>query len=318
MTSLKTRSQERDSGVKRRGPGPRLRSRPQGVARGDALAAWVLIGPSFVLFVTFVLVPTIGGVALAFTSWNFYSPIEWIGLDNFTRLFRDASAWQSLGVTMAFIALGVVPTIIMGFLIAVLINVNRPGVGILRVLYFVPVVISVAVSSVLWAFLYDPRQGPFGALARMLGMTPSNPLTSTTLSLPALVLMMIWLALPIVILLYLAGLQRVPVDIYSAAALDGVGKWRMIWSMTWPNVRSTTAIVAVLQIVNFSASSLDVALIMTNGGPLDATRVLGLYAYQEAFFKQDIGYASALSVLQLIVILALIGAGRLVMRRFAR
>jgi ABC-type sugar transport system permease subunit len=113
----------------------------------------------------------------------------------------------------------------------------------------------------------------------------------------------------------MAGLQRIPDDIYAAAALDGAGPWRVLWTMTWPNVASTTVIVAVMQIINFTAGTLDLSLIMTNGGPLRSTTALGLYAYQEAFSKQDVGYASVLSAAQMFLIIALVVVGRLVALR---
>jgi len=294
-----------------------LRSKPK-YRKADAAAAWTLLIPALVLFILFIIIPTVVGIGLSFYQWNFFDTPTFVGLQNFAKLVTDSAAWGSLGVTMLFLLLGVIPTIALGFMLAVLINSNMPGVGILRVLYFVPVVLSVAVSSVLWAFIYDPRQGPIGALFRLFGLPPIDILHSQTLALPALVVMMIWLGLPIVIILYLSGLQRVPEDIYSAAALDGAGPWRTLWSITWPNVASTTFVVVVMQIINYVASSLDVSLIMTNGGPLGATTSLSLFAYRQAFTNQDVGYASVLSVLQLVIIVSIIGLGRLVTRRFSR
>ena len=300
-------------------PHPRSATRKhQKYSRADAASAWVLLTPALILFIVFIVIPTIAGFALSFFQWNFFDAPVFNGVANFAKLAADPAAWGSLGVTLLFVLLGVIPTILLGFILAVIINVNMPGVGLLRVLYFVPVVLSVAVSAVLWTFIYDPRQGPIATVLRLVGIKAPDILHTETLAVPALVIMMIWLALPIVIILYLSGLQRVPADIYDAAALDGAGPWRVLWSMTWPNVAGTTFVVAVLQIINFVSSSLDVSLIMTNGGPLGATRGLSLYAYQQAFVNQDVGYASALSVLQLIVIVGIVAGGRLIIRRINR
>ncbi|HEY5319395.1 MAG TPA: sugar ABC transporter permease [Galbitalea sp.] len=314
MTVLETK---RGADATRRHPRSPLRKKSK-YRKADAASAWVLLAPALVLFIVFIIIPTLVGFGLSFYSWNFFDTPTFIGIANFAKLATDSAAWGSLGITLIFVVLGVVPTIALGFMFAVLINANMPGVGVLRVLYFVPVVLSVAVSAVLWAFIYDQRQGPIGALMQALGLPSIDILNDSTLALPALVLMMIWLALPIVIILYLAGLQRVPEDIYAAAALDGAGPWRTLWSITWPNVASTTFVVAILQIVNYVANSLDVSLIMTNGGPLGATTALSLYAYRQAFSNQDVGYASVLSVLQLVIIVAVIGLGRLITRRFSR
>jgi multiple sugar transport system permease protein len=295
--------------------GPRRRRR---YSRYDTWSAWVLMAPALVLFTIFILIPTIAALVLSLFEWHFFDTPSFVGLENFTRMFADPITWQSLLVTFEFVLLGVVPTIILGFLIAVLVNAKMPGVGVLRVLYFVPVVVSVAVSGVIWAFLYDPRQGPIAAALKSIGITMPDVLSSQILALPALVVMMIWGGLPIVVILYLAGLQRISPDIYDAAAIDGAGPWRTLWSMTWPNVWSTTLVVGILQLIAYVAGSLDLALIMTKGGPLGATRALGLYAYQQAFAYTDVGYATALSVLQLVVIVVLVAIGRWVTRKVTR
>ena len=310
---------ERGAGTDRSpAPGSSRRKARAHYSRHDAVAAWTLLAPALVLFTIFIVVPTVAALALSLFEWHFFDTPTWVGLDNFTRLIGDADAWMSLGVTFEFVLLGVVPTILLGFMIAVLVNANMPGVGLLRVLYFVPVVVSVAVSGVIWAFLYDPRAGPIAAVFRTFGWTMPDVLHDQLWATPALVIMMIWAGLPIVVILYLAGLQRISTDIYAAAALDGAGPWRTLWSITWPNVQGTTIVVGVLQIIAFVAGSLDLALIMTNGGPLGATRALGLYAYQQAFAYQDVGYATALSVLQLVVIVAIVSLGQLIIRKVNR
>jgi len=312
-----TTHEARGTDVNRRRPVPGRRSKRR-YSRVDAASAWTLLAPALILFTIFIIIPTIAALALSFFSWNFFDAPQWVGGANFAKLFTDADAWGSLAVTFEFVILGVIPTIILGFLLAVLVNVKMRGIGVLRVLYFVPVVVSAAVSSVLWTFLYDSRQGPIAALLRAFGLTMPDVLTTQSLAAPALVVMMIWMGLPIVIILYLSGLQRISPDIYAAAALDGAGKWRTLWSITWPNVSGTTFVVAVLQIINFVAGSLDISLIMTNGGPLGATRALGLYAYQAAFTDQNVGYASVLSVLQLVVIVAIVSLGQWIIRRSNR
>lgn len=294
---------------------PRKRRR---YSRYDTWSAWTLLAPAVVLFTIFIVIPTIAALVLSLFEWHFFDTPTWVGIANFTRMFADPETWHSLGVTFEFVILGVIPTTLLGFMIAVLVNANMPGVGFLRVLYFVPVVVSVAVSGVIWNFLYDPRQGPIAALLKTFGITMIDVLNSQVWATPALVIMMIWGGLPIVVILYLAGLQRISPDIYDAAALDGAGPTRTLWSITWPNVYSTTLVVGVLQLIAFVAGSLDLALIMTNGGPLGATRALGLYAYQQAFAYTDVGYATALSVLQLVVIVALVALGRWIAGRVSR
>lgn len=277
-----------------------------------------MVAPALILFIIFIVIPTIAAIGLSFFSWNFFNTPTWVGGDNFIRMFTDAEVLQSLGVTFEFVILGVIPAIVLGFLLAVLVNANMPGVGILRVLYFVPVVVSAAVSGVLWGFLYDPRQGPAAAIFRFFGVSAPDVLNSQIFAVPALVIIMIWGGIPIIMILYLAGLQRISPDLYSAAALDGAGRLRTLVSITWPNVAGTTFVVLVLQIIGFVSGSLDLALILTKGGPINTTRPLGLYSYQQAFSSQDVGYASALSILQLVIIVGILGVVQVIIRRRGR
>lgn len=269
--------------------------------RVDALTATAFVTPAMIGFLLFVIIPALAGLGLAFFDWDLFSTPQFVGLANIERLFTDPAMWQSLEVTALFVVLGVIPTIIIGFLLAVLVNTRLRGVSVLRVFYFAPMIASSAVASVIWASLYSPRLGLLNHALSWVGIEGPSWLSSTTWALPALVIMMIWGALPLVIILYMAGLQRVPDDIYAAASLDGAGSWRQIWSMTWPNVWPTTLLVTVLQAVSFISGSFEIALIMTNGGPLGATTSLALYSYQMAFENRDIGYASALSLFQLVL-----------------
>lgn len=292
-------------------------ARPSGgrkTKRVDAWTATLFVSPALIGFGIFVILPAVGGLLLSFFEWDLFDTPRFVGLDNITRLFTDAAMWQSLGVTLAFVVLGVIPTVIVGFLLAVVVNSNLPGIAGWRVLYFTPMVASAAVSAIVWVNLYNGRSGLVNQALSLLGIVGPNWLSDPAWALPALVIMMIWGALPLVIILYLAGLQRVPEDIYSAASLDGAGKWRQLWSMTWPNVWGTTLLIAVLQGVGFISGSFESALLMTDGGPLGTTTSLALYSYKVAFDLRDIGYGSALSLFQLILLLVIVVLGRVITR----
>lgn len=282
--------------------------------RVDALTAAVFLTPGMIGFLVFVIIPVLGGLALTFFQWDMFSTPKWVGLDNIARLFTDPEMWQSLGVTALFVVMGVIPSVLIGFVLAVLINTRLPGISTLRIFYFAPMIASSAVASIIWASLYTPRFGVINQLLGWVGIPGPNWLSDPTWAQPALVIMMIWGALPLVIILYLAGLQRVSDDIYEAASLDGASKWRQVWSMTWPNVWPTTLLIAVLEAVSFISGSFEIALIMTDGGPLGATQSLALYAYKVAFTQRDIGYASALSLFQLILMGLIVILVRLIIR----
>jgi multiple sugar transport system permease protein len=260
-----------------------------------------------VLFLLFVVIPMLASAALSFYSWDLFSPPQWAGLENFRRLLDDEDAWSSLKVTALFLIMGVAPTVVIGFMLAVFLNAKMRGIGAIRVLYLAPMVASTAIAGVLWAYLYDPRYGLIDHILSWVNINGPAWLSDTGTAAPALVVMLIWLGLPLVIILYLAGLQRIPEDIYAAAALDGAGAWRQLWSVTWPNVVPTTVLVGILQIINFMSSSFEVSLIMTDGGPLGSTETLALYAYRTAFEQTEMGYAAALNLLQLLLIGAVVG-----------
>jgi multiple sugar transport system permease protein len=290
--------------------------RSHGYRRGrriDALTAAAFLTPGMLAFALFVILPAVGGLVLTFFQWDLFGTPQWVGLDNVIRLFGDGEMWQALGVTALFVLMGVLPTILIGFVLAVLVNTKLPGIAAIRVLYFAPMIASAAVSSLIWVNLYSTN-GLVNQALSWIGVNGPNWLSDLTWARPALVIMMIWGGLPLVIILYLAGLQRVSDDIYAAASLDGASKWRQVWSMTWPNVWGTTVLIAVLQAVSFVSGSFEVALIMTDGGPLGSTQSIALYSYKVAFGQRDIGYASALSLFQLVLMIAIVVLVRGILR----
>ncbi|MFI6349168.1 carbohydrate ABC transporter permease [Streptomyces sp. NPDC050560] len=277
----------------RRGLGARAR---------DEAAAAVFVGPNVVLYTVFVAVPALAGLALSFFEWDLIDAPAFVGFDNFSKMFVDPNVVPSLLVTVEFLVLGVIPTIIVGFLLAVLVNARMRGVGVVRVLYFIPLVVSAAVSSVLWGWLYQPQSGMLNSIIGVFGADPVPWLSRTAWALPALTIMIIWMSLPLVIILYLAALQRISDDLLDAARLDGAGPWTRARHILWPAVSHTTVLVVALEILNFIALPFEISLIMTQGGPLNSTMTLSLYSYRVAFEQGEVGYAAALSILQLLVI----------------
>lgn len=276
----------------------------------DTLTASVFLAPGMIAFAVFVVLPALVGLGLAFFDWDLFSAPRFVGIDNFVRLLGDEAMWKSLGVTAMIVLLGVVPTTVLGFLLAVVANAGVRRASAFRILYFLPLVASSAVASAIWINIYQPRSGLLNSLLALVGIEGPAWLTDPTTARPALVIMMIWSALPVVIILYIAALQRIQDDIYAAAALDGAGKWRQLWSITWPGVLGTTGLVLVLQLIGFLGGALETALIMTGGGPLGQTTSLALYAYKIGFERREVGYASAISLFQL----AILALGFLVFR----
>lgn len=293
---------------------PRTTIRNRGSLRERVVAGYVMAGPNIVLYTIFVLIPALTGVVLCFFEWDFFSPPVFVGFQNFAKAFTDPNAWDALRITFEFLVFGVIPTVLIGFSLAVLVNTKMKGVAVVRVLYFVPIVVSSAVAAVLWSWLYQPQTGLFNYVLSWFGIDGPAWLVSTTWALPALTLMLIWMSLPLVIILYLAALQRIPTEIIEASLLDGAGAWTRLWRVIWPNVSAMTILVFALEVLHFLGAPLEVSLIMTQGGPIDATTSLSLYIYHMAFERGQVGYAATLAIIQFLLILLLGGGLRLIYR----
>lgn len=287
-----------------RAPGPANKPRAalRRIRRRDELVAWLFLLPGLLAFAVFVVTPALGALVLSFFDWRLFDDPSFVGTKHVGRLFSDANMWSSLGVTGIILALGVIPTVFLGFMLAVVASSTLPGIGLIRVLYFTPMVASSAITSVLWTNLYRARDGFINQALAWFNIQGPNWLAAPGVTRNALVVVLIWSALPVVIILYIAAIQKIPEDIYSASAVDGAGKWRQLWSMTWPSVMPTTAVITILMFITFLGSPLEFALLMTDGGPLSETTTLGLYAFKMAFERRDMGYASALAFWQLIII----------------
>ncbi|HYH13051.1 MAG TPA: sugar ABC transporter permease, partial [Thermomicrobiales bacterium] len=166
----------------------------------DLMAATVFLTPNVALYCLFIVVPTITGIVLGLFDWNMFDPPRYVGAANYLQLVSDPEMLVALKNTVLYLLLGVVPTVLIGFMLAVLVNTNMRGVGVIRVAYFMPVVVSAAVSAVLWSWLYQPGVGVINLLLSMVGIDGPTWLVDTTWALPALTVMLIWLALPIVII----------------------------------------------------------------------------------------------------------------------
>jgi multiple sugar transport system permease protein len=302
-------------GSTQRGP-RRAGTRKQ--AHANRLAAIGFLAPNLIAYTLFIVIPALTGIALGFFKWDLFTTPEWVGLRNYERLLHDPKLVEALTHTAEFVLLGVIPTILLGFVLAVLVNWRLRTVAALRVLYLLPMTVSTAVAGVLWSFLFSPDFGMVNEVLGVVGISGPAWLGSTTWALPALTIVLIWLSLPLVIILYLAGLQRVPVEIYEAAQLDGAGVWTRMWKITWPNVTTTTALITALELLQFLGTPFEVALIMTAGGPLDSTTSMSLYAYKVAFEQSDIGYASVVSMVQFVLLLVIVAAVWMVLRRRRR
>jgi multiple sugar transport system permease protein len=290
---------------------------PTGWASRDRAAAAGLLAPNLILYSVFIVIPVLLALALSFTSWNLVGAPHWVGLANYRAMVNDPAVPQAIETTMIFLVFGVVPTVVLGLLLAMLVNIQFRFVGAIRTLYFVPAVVSFAASAILWQWIYRPGQGFLDFALKKVGVDGPAWLSNTHTALFALDIIAIWLSLPTAILLYLAALQRIPQHVIEAAMLDGAGAFTRLRKIIWPGVRNMTIIVVIVTIIAFTNSSFDLVNILTQGGPINATSTLIYYIYYSAFNNIQLGYAATLSVLQIALFAAILGLLALA-RRFAQ
>jgi multiple sugar transport system permease protein len=290
-------------GLRTDSPATRKRAR-----RGrEGLTGALMVSPAVLLLIVFFFVPVGLCFALAFTNARLISPepARIIGFENFSRLFSDPLFWKALRNTLYF-AVVVVP-LQAGFalLLALLVNAKIRGVNFFRTLYFVPVVTSIVVVSILWRFMYQP-DGLINNLLQTLSFNVvqgTDWLNNPTAAMPAIMFMSIWQAVGFHMVIWLSGLQTIPGELYEASELDGAGKWQQFRYITWPGLKATRTFILVT--ITIAALSLFAQInIMTQGGPLDRTATVVFQAVRVGYGQQETAYASTISLVFFVLVLA--------------
>ena len=276
--------------------------------RSEQRAAWGMAAPALIGLILFLGIPTLLAFVLSFTNARLISPTSpsFVGVDNYTRaFFNDPTFIRSLINTFYF-ALIVVPVqSALGLLLAVLVNQKIRGVNFFRTIFFLPVVTSIVVVSILWQFMYQED----GLINSMLSTVTGGWITGTAwlqnagTAMPAIMLLSIWQAVGFHMVIWLAGLQTIPGELYEAARMDGAGRWHSFRYVTWPGLRPTFVFVVVT--ITIAALGLFVQIdVMTQGGPLDSTTTMIFHAIQQGYRQQEVGYGAALSLIFFVLVLA--------------
>ncbi|MDX5567065.1 sugar ABC transporter permease [Streptomyces sp. ID05-04B] len=273
--------------------------------RRTTLVGWSFILPNFLGFAALTLVPVIATLLLAFTEWNSYSTPEWVGLDNFRRMFDSDNFWAALSNT-TYYAVGHIPLTLGASLgLAILLNQKLRGVGFLRTAFFFPYITSLVAVAVVWNMLLSPDVGPVNQLLRAVGIdNPPGWTTSTDWSMPAVIITSVWRDMGYYMVLYLAGLQTIPAELYEAARVDGAGPWKRFWHITLPGLRPTTFFVLVMLTVA-SFKVFDLVQVMTEGGPGRSTLVLSQLIFREGITQGRFGYSSAISLVLFLLVMTI-------------
>jgi ABC-type sugar transport system permease subunit len=277
--------------------------------------------PAAMIMLAFMFVPMVNTIIISFQSWNGLTPATWVGLGNYQDLVRDSLFLNALGHTVLFVLVTVAFQTIIPLLVAVLLFSGIRGQGIrgsvvFRTIYFMPVVISLAISGLLWSIIYDPSNGVLNLVLSDLGLRGlAKPwLADTSTVLPSIMVVSIWQSLGFYLVIFFAGLQGIPRDMYEAAAIDGANAWQRFARVTVPLLAPVITVVVVLNTIN-GIKAFDQIWVMTAGGPTHASDTLGTYLYYTAFgaygsANPELGYASAIGVV-ILVLSVLISIGQM-------
>ena len=267
----------------------------------DNLMGYLFIAPALILYLTFNVWPLVRGILMAFTDYRFVYPETrwaWNGIDNFIKLFESDKVREALWVSTKY-SLIVVPLVLIGALLtAALISQVKKGAGFYRWTVYLPTILPIAVSFLMFRQMYALNYGIINVVLRRLGVEdPPHWLGDVATALPAIGFAHAWIIFGFPTLLFLIGIYNIGVDMYEAAALDGASRRQQFWYVTLPQLKPTVAMVLIL-IIPGIFSVTDPMLILTQGGPQGSTQTLGYYLYDVAFQRGDLrlGYASAISL----------------------
>ncbi|MBV7329491.1 sugar ABC transporter permease [Chloroflexi bacterium TSY] len=273
---------------------------------------YLFLAPNLIMFLVFNLFVWGFLIYLSFQSWDLIGSRRFIGLDNYQRMLSDPIFATALKNTTQYTLMFVLPVTVISLAIAMLANQPIRGMYFFRAAYYLPVVTSIAVLAMIWRFMLIPRaDGPLNYMIGQVGIPPQEWLINLRLAMPSVVGMQIWATMGYYMILWLAGLQNIPDELYDAAKIDGAGNWALFRYITLPMLRATT--IFIIMIATIGAFQMFGAVyILTGGGPVHATTTVVYYVWQSAFSRYRMGYAASMSL----VLFALIFIVALVQRKY--
>lgn len=268
------------------------------------LEGYAFLWPSFIGFFLFVLVPVVAALGISFTNWDLVNTPSWVGVQNYQNLIRTDPIFKDVVRNTLLFTLVTVPArVVFSLLLAVLLNQGVRGIGLFRTAYFMPVVAPVVATALVWAWILDGNFGLLNFLLLHLGVQrPPNWLQSTTWALPAIMIFSVWKNVGFTTIIYLAGLQNIPSELYEAASVDGAGRFGKFRYVTVPLVSPTTFFVLIISLI-FAFQVFEESFVMTNGGPANATTTIVFDIYETGFKYYNMGTASALAWILFAIIL---------------
>jgi len=263
-----------------------------------------LVGPNLLLFGIFTFWPLIYNVYLSFVRWDMISPVKvWVGFDNYQMMLADPNFGTILFNTFYFTVVAVLVLLVLGLGAALLLNQPLRGRNGVRAVLFAPTVLSGAAIGIVWVYVFDPRYGLIDAILGWFGANSPNWLTDPRWAMPAVIIVYVWKNLGYAVVIFLAGLQAIPRELYDAARVDGASTWQRFRFVTLPGL-SPVMFFLVLTSILSSFQAFDIIKTMTDGGPVDATNTLIFYLYEQGFIAFNAGRAGVAAVLLFSIMLA--------------
>jgi len=272
-------------------------------ARREAIYGFLFVAPAVLGFLIWIAGPMLYSAWLSLTEWDLLTPPEFVGLSNYQAMLKDRLFWKSLSVTFYFTLVSVPLFQALAFAVALLMNVKVRGIALFRTIYYLPSIVPVVANAMLWAWVFNGDFGLLNAVLRALGLPKVLWLQDPRWAMPALITMSLW-SIGGAMLIYLAGLQGVPQQLYEAAELDGAGYWHRFRHVTIPMMSPVIFFNLVLGLIA-ALQTFTQGYIITNGGPQNATLFYALYIYRRAFTDFKMGYAAALAWVLFVIVLVL-------------
>lgn len=272
--------------------------------KAEKYIGFVFVAPWVIAFLCFELIPTLAAFYYSFTDWSIVGQANFVGFANYIEMFtRDRMFGRSVGNTLYYVAFAVPLQVTLAFVLALLLNVKVRGQTFFRTMFYLPALIPSVAGAVVWIWIFDTNNGILNYFLGLFGAEPIRWLSSPQWSKPALILMSLW-TIGSGMVIYLAGLQNIPQELYEAAEVDGANPIQKIFRITIPLMTPTIFFNLVLGIIA-SFQVFNSAFIMTGGGPVNSTLFYMLHIYENAFTHWRMGYASALSVVLFLFVLVL-------------
>lgn len=276
--------------------------------RREARVAALFLAPDAVGLLVFVAVPMLLSVVLGFFWIDGFGNFDFIGIQNYVRMAQDPQFWNSALVTIIYLVTLVPLIFIVGLGLALLVQQRFPGVAAVRSALFLPYVISIVVVAMVWQFMLTDRTGVIASVLSWLRIEGISFLGDPRYALATVIVVTIWLQMGYYMIIFLAGLQDIPAELYEAARIDGASAWQRFRRITLPLLAPTSFFVLLTSMVAVVTGGLDMIFVLTSGGPANSTSLLIYYIYQQAFLFGDLGYAAAIGSV-LVLFLLVISAG---------